>query len=79
MYKNYINGAWTDAEDGATWSVKKRSSQPVPQKLKAGDPALYKDMAQSLGLLGNAPQTSANPPVLEYGTASEATRTIFIG
>ena len=39
------------------WSVKPRSSQPVAQKPKAGDPALYKDMAQSLGLLGNPPQS----------------------
>ncbi len=39
------------------WSVKARSSQPVAQKPKAGDPALYKEMAQSLGLLGNSPQS----------------------
>jgi phycobilisome rod-core linker protein len=40
-----------------SWSVKARSSQPVQQKPKAGDPALYKDMVQSLGMLGNPPQT----------------------
>jgi phycobilisome rod-core linker protein len=39
------------------WSVKPRSSQPVAQKPKAGDPALYKDMVQSLGFLGNPPQS----------------------
>ena len=54
-YNEYYRGKFGFPK--ATWSVKKRSSQPVPQKLKAGDPALYKDMAQSLGLLGNAPQT----------------------
>ena len=26
-YKNYINGAWTDAEDGATWSVKNPATE----------------------------------------------------
>jgi phycobilisome rod-core linker protein len=40
-----------------SWSVTPRSSQPVAQKPKAGDPALYKEMAQSLGLLGNSPQS----------------------
>ena len=39
------------------WSVTPRSSRPVAQAPKAGDPALYKDMAQSLGLLGNPPQS----------------------
>ncbi len=39
------------------WSVVARSSKPVAQKPKAGDPALYKDMVQSLGSLGNAPQS----------------------
>lgn len=39
------------------WSVKARSSQPVAQAPKAGDPSLYKEMAQSLGLLGNSPQS----------------------
>ena len=39
------------------WSVVARSSNPVAQKPKAGDPALYKDMVQSLGSLGNAPQS----------------------
>jgi phycobilisome rod-core linker protein len=39
------------------WSVTPRSSQPVAQKPKAGDPALYKDMVQSLGFLGNPPQS----------------------
>jgi phycobilisome rod-core linker protein len=41
----------------AVWSVTPRSSQPVAQKPKAGDPALYKDMVQSLGFLGNPPQS----------------------
>jgi phycobilisome rod-core linker protein len=41
----------------ASYSVVKRSATPVPQPLKAGDPALYKTMAQSLGFLGNAPQS----------------------
>jgi phycobilisome rod-core linker protein len=40
-----------------SWSVTPRSSQPVPQKPKAGDPAMFTGMAQSLGLLGNAPQS----------------------
>ena len=39
-----------------TWSVKPRSSQPVAQKPKAGDPAMFVDMVQSLGYLGNPPQ-----------------------
>jgi phycobilisome rod-core linker protein len=38
------------------WSIKPRSSQQVAQTPKAGDPALYKEMAQSLGSLGNSPQ-----------------------
>jgi phycobilisome rod-core linker protein len=40
-----------------TWSVKARSSQPVAQKPKAGDPAMFVDMVQSLGYLGNPPQS----------------------
>jgi phycobilisome rod-core linker protein len=40
-----------------TWSVKPRSSQPVAQKPKAGDPAMFVDMVQSLGYLGNPPQS----------------------
>jgi phycobilisome rod-core linker protein len=40
-----------------TWSVKPRSSQPVAQKPKAGDPSMFKDMVQSLGFLGNPPQS----------------------
>ena len=39
------------------WSVTPRSSRPVAQTPKAGDPELYKDMAKSLGLLGNPPQS----------------------
>lgn len=39
------------------WSIKPRSSQPVAQAPKAGDPSLYREMAQSLGLLGNSPQS----------------------
>ena len=40
-----------------SYSVAKRSSTPVPQKPKAGDPSIFATMAQSLGLLGNAPQS----------------------
>jgi phycobilisome rod-core linker protein len=40
-----------------SYSVTKRSSTPVPQKLKAGDPSLFVDMVQSLGYLGNPPQS----------------------
>ena len=40
-----------------SYSVAKRSSTPVPQKPKAGDPSMFATMAQSLGLLGNAPQS----------------------
>jgi phycobilisome rod-core linker protein len=40
-----------------SWTVTPRSSQPVPKKLQAGDPAMFKDMVQSLGLLGNPPQS----------------------
>jgi phycobilisome rod-core linker protein len=40
-----------------SYSVTKRSSTPVPQKPKAGDPSLFVDMVQSLGYLGNAPQS----------------------
>jgi phycobilisome rod-core linker protein len=40
-----------------TWSVKPRSSQPVAQKPKAGDPSMFVDMVQSLGYLGNPPQS----------------------
>ncbi len=40
-----------------SWSVTPRSSTPVPQKPKAGDPSMFAEMAQSLGYLGNAPQS----------------------
>jgi phycobilisome rod-core linker protein len=40
-----------------SYSVTKRSSTPVPQKPQAGDPSLFVDMVQSLGYLGNPPQT----------------------
>jgi phycobilisome rod-core linker protein len=40
-----------------TWSVTPRSSQPVTQKAKAGDPSMFAEMAQSLGYLGNQPQS----------------------
>jgi phycobilisome rod-core linker protein len=40
-----------------SWSVTPRSSTPVPPKPKAGDPSMFVDMAQSLGYLGNAPQS----------------------
>ncbi len=40
-----------------SWNVKPRSSTPVPQKPKAGDPSLYIDMVKDLGFLGNAPQS----------------------
>jgi phycobilisome rod-core linker protein len=40
-----------------SWQVTPRSSQPVAQKPKAGDPAMFVDMVQSLGLLGNPPQS----------------------
>lgn len=40
-----------------SWQVAKKSATPAPQKLKAGDPSLYADMAQSLGYLGNPPQS----------------------
>lgn len=40
-----------------SYSVTKRSASPAPQKPKAGDPSIFAAMAQSLGLLGNAPQS----------------------
>jgi phycobilisome rod-core linker protein len=40
-----------------TWSVTPRSSRPVAQKPKAGDPAMFTEMAQSLGYRGNQPQS----------------------
>ncbi len=40
-----------------SWNVTPRSSQPVAQKPKAGDPAVFVDMVQSLGYLGNPPQS----------------------
>jgi phycobilisome rod-core linker protein len=40
-----------------SYSVTKRSASPAPQKPKAGDPSMFAAMAQSLGLLGNAPQS----------------------
>jgi phycobilisome rod-core linker protein len=40
-----------------SWSVTPRSSQPVAQKPKAGDPSMFAEMAQSLGFLGNPPQS----------------------
>jgi phycobilisome rod-core linker protein len=40
-----------------SYSVIKRSSTPVPQQTKAGDPSLYVDMVRDLGYLGNAPQS----------------------
>jgi phycobilisome rod-core linker protein len=40
-----------------SWQVAKKSATPAPQKLKAGDPSLYVGMVQSLGYLGNPPQS----------------------
>jgi phycobilisome rod-core linker protein len=40
-----------------TWSVTPRSSTPVAQKPKAGDPSMFMEMAQSLGYVGTAPQS----------------------
>jgi phycobilisome rod-core linker protein len=40
-----------------SWQVTPRSSQPVAQKPKAGDPSMFVDMVQSLGYLGNPPQS----------------------
>jgi phycobilisome rod-core linker protein len=40
-----------------TWSVQPRSSRPVAQKPKAGDPSMFAEMAQSLGYRGNQPQS----------------------
>jgi phycobilisome rod-core linker protein len=40
-----------------TWSVKPRSSRPVEQAAKAGDPSMFADMAKSLGYRGNQPQS----------------------
>ncbi len=40
-----------------SWSVTKRSATPAPQKPKAGDPAMFVEMVQSLGYLGNPPQS----------------------
>ncbi len=40
-----------------SWSVTPRSSTPVAQKPKAGDPSMFVDMVQSLGYLGNPPQS----------------------
>jgi phycobilisome rod-core linker protein len=40
-----------------SWNVTPRSSQPVAQKPKAGDPSMFVDMVQSLGYLGNPPQS----------------------
>jgi phycobilisome rod-core linker protein len=40
-----------------SWQVTPRSSQPVAQKPQAGDPSMFVDMVQSLGYLGNPPQS----------------------
>jgi phycobilisome rod-core linker protein len=40
-----------------SYSVVKRSATPAPQKPKAGDPALFADMAQGMGYWGNQPQS----------------------
>jgi phycobilisome rod-core linker protein len=40
-----------------TWSVTPRSSRPVAQQAKAGDPSMFAEMAQSLGYRGNQPQS----------------------
>ncbi len=40
-----------------TWSVTPRSSRPVAQATKAGDPSMFADMAKSLGYRGNQPQS----------------------
>jgi phycobilisome rod-core linker protein len=40
-----------------SWQVTPRSSQPVAQKPKAGDPSMFVEMVQSLGYLGNPPQS----------------------
>jgi phycobilisome rod-core linker protein len=50
-----------------SYSVVKRSATPVPQKPKAGDPALFADMAQGMGYWGNQPQ-SISALNLDYET-----------
>jgi phycobilisome rod-core linker protein len=40
-----------------SYSVTKRSSTPVPQQPKTGDPSFFVDMVRDLGFLGNPPQT----------------------
>jgi phycobilisome rod-core linker protein len=40
-----------------SWQVTPRSSQPVAQKPKAGDPSMFVEMVQGLGYLGNPPQS----------------------
>jgi phycobilisome rod-core linker protein len=40
-----------------SYSVAKRSATPAPQPPKAGDPSMFAAMAQSLGSLGNPPQS----------------------
>jgi phycobilisome rod-core linker protein len=40
-----------------SWQATKRSSTQAPQKAKLGDPSAFMDMVQSLGALGNQPQS----------------------
>jgi phycobilisome rod-core linker protein len=40
-----------------SWQVTKRTAAAPVQKTKAGDPSAFAEMAQSLGFLGNSPQS----------------------
>jgi phycobilisome rod-core linker protein len=54
-YNDYYRGKFGFPK--ISYSVAKRSAMPVAQKPKAGDPALFANMAQSMGYWGNQPQS----------------------
>ncbi len=49
----------------ASWQAAVRRYVPQDKQPKAGDPAMYKDMAKSLGKIGNQPQT-ISPYNIDY-------------
>jgi phycobilisome rod-core linker protein len=49
----------------ASWQAAVRGYKPQDQQPKAGDPALYMNMAKSLGAIGNQPQ-SISPFNIDY-------------
>jgi phycobilisome rod-core linker protein len=62
-YDEYYRGKFGFPK--ASWQAAVRSYTPQDKKPKAGDPALFANMAKSLGAIGNLPQT-ISPYNIDY-------------